>query len=106
MSAIAATGEQVGVPNYVVAESLALIGRRLGMEAARAVQRRAIAPSRILWTTPIEHARAVEAFLESGKSLSFVDCATMVTMRTRGLTRIFAFDDDFRRAGFEVVPAR
>jgi uncharacterized protein len=94
----------VSITNYVVSETLSLASRRLGMQHARDIQLHAIRAMEILWTTPLEHAAAVEAFLETGRSLSFVDCATMATMRARGLTTIFTFDEDFRRAGFEVVP--
>ena len=91
------------ITNYVVVEVISLISRRLGMEVARQVQRVAIAAMTTCWTTPLEHAAAMEAFLGSGRALSFVDCATMVTMRARELSTIFTFDDDFARAGFRTL---
>lgn len=102
---LAESDAPLAISNYAVAEVLSLVSRRLGRETARVVQRNAIAPADVLWTSPLEHAAAVELFLESGRSLSFVDCATMAVMRARGLRTIFTFDDDFARAGFDVVPA-
>jgi predicted nucleic acid-binding protein len=100
---LAVQDEPTAIPNYVVAESLSLVHRRLGMEHARRLQRLLIAPAEILWTTPLEHATATEQFIESGRALSFVDCATIASMRARGLTRIFTFDEDFERVGFDVL---
>ena len=97
--------ESFVVTNYVVSEALSLVSRRLGMDAARALQRGALQSSDILWTTPLEHAAGIEAFLASGRSPSFVDCATMATMRSRGLDTIFTFDDDFAQAGFATLPS-
>lgn len=36
--------------------------------------------------------------------LSFTDCTTIVLMDQLGLTHIFAFDDDFRKVGYLLVP--
>lgn len=36
--------------------------------------------------------------------LSFTDCTTMVFMDQLGMSRIFAFDDDFRKVGYQLVP--
>ncbi len=96
--------DSFSVTNYVVSEALSLVSRRLGMESARVLQRRAIQAADILWATPLEHAAAIEEFLDSGRAMSFVDCATMATMRSRGIDTIFTFDDDFARAGFTVLP--
>lgn len=39
-----------------------------------------------------------------GLVLSFTDCTSFVVMRHFGITEAFTFDDDFRRAGFTVLP--
>jgi predicted nucleic acid-binding protein len=96
--------EEIAVTNYVAVETLSLAHRRLGMDAVRGLQRTAMTSLPMLWTTAIEHTHAVEAFLDSGRSLSLVDCSTMATMRARNIESIIAFDDDFRRAGFRVIP--
>ena len=95
----------LGITNYVVSETLSLVSRRLGMQHAREIQQHAIQAMTIMWTTPLEHAAAIEAFLDSGRAMSFVDCATMATMRSRGIDTIFTFDEGFARAGFTVLPS-
>jgi predicted nucleic acid-binding protein len=40
----------------------------------------------------------------AGHPLSFTDCTTIVLMDQLRLTRIFAFDEDFRKAGYLLVP--
>ena len=36
--------------------------------------------------------------------LSFTDCTTMVLMDRLGMSQIFAFDDDFRKVGYQLAP--
>lgn len=36
--------------------------------------------------------------------LSFADCTTIVLMEELRLTRVFAFDEDFRKVGYLLVP--
>ena len=91
--------------NYMVVEAFSLVSRRLGMVPARELQRRALQAMEIIWTSPLEHAAATEAFLTSGRAMSFVDCATMATMRARRIDTILTFDEDFARAGFVVLPS-
>ena len=38
------------------------------------------------------------------QELSFVDCASMALMERLNIERIFAFDEDFRKSGFVLVP--
>jgi hypothetical protein len=38
------------------------------------------------------------------QELSFPDCVSVALLDRLGIDRIFAFDDDFRRLGYEVVP--
>jgi len=95
---------ELAVPNYVVAETMSLVSRRLGMRAARRANF-VLARASMLWTTPVEHAVGTRDFLQSGRSLSFVDCTTFAIMRARDLTHAFAYDVDFERAGFTLVGA-
>ena len=38
--------------------------------------------------------------------LSFTDCASFAVMRRFGLTEAFTFDEDFRNAGFSILPPK
>ena len=95
---------ELPVPNYVVAEALSLIPRRLGVDAARDAHR-LMSLGTPLWVNPFEHATAARRFLGSGRSLSFVDCTTFAAMEARGIETAFAFDAGFERAGFTLLTA-
>jgi predicted nucleic acid-binding protein len=36
---------------------------------------------------------------------SLTDCTSIALMRSRRISKVFGFDDDFRKAGFELIPA-
>lgn len=91
------------ITNYAITETMSLVSRRLGMDAARFAHRLMTSLTTTLWTNEFEHHAAMRHFLRSGRSMSFVDCATFATMRARGLNDAFAFDEDFSRAGFRLV---
>ncbi|MCZ7380008.1 MAG: PIN domain-containing protein [Candidatus Methanoperedens sp.] len=38
------------------------------------------------------------------KKLSFTDCTSFAIMKTRGIDKVFSFDDDFERVGFKLLP--
>lgn len=90
--------------NYVVIETSALLRRRLGREATRRFLTDLLAPIEIAWVDRDLHAAATSAFLAGGGRVSLVDCASFEVMRREGLSTAFAFDRDFARQGFDVVP--
>jgi predicted nucleic acid-binding protein len=99
------TGEVLVVHNYVLVETLALVARRLGMGAVRAVQEDVVPAVEVEWVDPALHAEAVAAVLTAGRrDLSLVDCVSFGLMRRRGLSVAFAFDRHFREQGFRCLP--
>jgi predicted nucleic acid-binding protein len=46
----------------------------------------------------------VSSFLSGNRKLSLVDRVSIEVMPGRGLDTAFAFDSDFRAAGFRTVP--
>ena len=91
--------------NYVLVESFALVQRRLGLEALRALADVIVPMMQPLWIDEELHAAAVAALFATGRRrLSLVDCASFELMRRRGLTEAFALDDDFARQGFRLLP--
>ena len=92
--------------NYVLVESFALVQRRLGLEALRALADVLVPMLRVVWVDEELHAAAVASLLTAGRrKLSLVDCTSFELMRRRGLAEALALDDDFARQGFRRLPA-
>lgn len=92
--------------SYVLVETSALVQRRLGMPAVRALHEELLPVIDVHWMDAADHAAAVEVFLAAGRrGLSLVDCASFRVMRRLRIRRAFAFDEDFPDQGFEIVPA-
>jgi uncharacterized protein len=101
----AASSEVLVSHNYVLVETAALVHRRLGPSAVRALFD-AFAPAlSVFFVDEVLHERAVAAHLAALKRrVSFVDWVSFELVRERGLDRAFAFDRDFVTAGIAVVP--
>ncbi len=87
--------------SYVLAESMALLHRRLGREAALAFA----AQARVLevdWVDESLHNTAVDALRTAPRRVSLVDQVSFLVMRERGISEAFAFDPAFTAAGFRL----
>ena len=94
--------EELLVHNYIILESTALLQRRLGARQVKAFLETSFHLS-IVWVTKESHTRAVQYFLQNaGRDLSLVDCMSFVVMKENGISKAFAFDEDFEKAGFEL----
>ena len=102
-SRLAAARDHLVTHNYVVVETLALVGRRLGMNAVRSFSLDLLPVADVDWILPATHDLALAAYLDSSRELSFVDHASFAMMRARGIRRAFTYDDDFRDHGFELI---
>ncbi|BDG21378.1 type II toxin-antitoxin system VapC family toxin [Thermus thermophilus] len=89
---------------YVVVESVALVQRRLGVEAVRVLVHDLMG---VVEVAPVEealHRAALTALLASGRrEVSLVDWTSFLFMRERRLEKAFAYDEHFWEQGF--VPA-
>ena len=98
-------GERLVSHNYVVLEAIALIQRRLGLEAVRDLDDRLVPLIDIRWIGPEEHRAAAEALLAAGRPRrSLVDWASFALMRRHRIDVAFTFDRDFAGQGFEMIP--
>ena len=96
------TGEIFLLHNYVLAESAVLLQIRLGLQPALGFLKDARAFD-IEWLDYALHQEALTEFEKIGKrGISFVDCASLVVMRRRGVKKILAFDADFQDQGFTI----
>jgi predicted nucleic acid-binding protein len=88
--------EKLMCNNYVLIESIALIQRRVDMEAVSILHNDIIPFLEIEW---------LELTLASNRrQLSLVDHASFNTMRRHGISTVFTFDKHFQEQGFDIIP--
>lgn len=88
------------IHNYILVESAALLQARLGYQIAARFLREAKLFD-LEWVDQEVHEEAEKELERIGKrGVSFVDCASFIVMRRRGVTQAFAFDTDFQDQGF------
>ena len=91
--------------NYVVVESAALVDRRLGARAVRALMEDILPIVGLVFVDEQLHRAATSAYLAGRRrGPSLVDWASFELMRHRGIDLAFAFDRDFQAGGFATVP--
>jgi predicted nucleic acid-binding protein len=97
--------EELVTHNYIAVEAAALVQRRHGRRAARDILLNMVGTLEVRWVTREIHDAAVAALLGAARrTVSLVDCVSFEVMRREGIDTAFAFDRDFARAGFRVVP--
>jgi uncharacterized protein len=87
--------------SYVLVETYALLGRRIGLDAVAAFRDHFAPLLDVAWVDPATHDAALDALLDrSTHDLSLVDMVSFVVMRGRGIDEAFAFDRHFEEEGF------
>ena len=105
-AALIARGERLVVHSFGIVETIALLQRRIGPSAVRTLVEDVLPRVETFWVQPPIHERAVLALLSSAsRRISIVDWTSFEVMRELGIRTAFAFDDDFRAQGFEVLPS-
>ena len=89
--------------SYVLLETLALLQRRVSLEAVWEFNRRIMPIPEIVWTDEMWHAQAMKAWRRRDRSLSLTDCLSFEIMEARGIATAFAFDNHFAEHGFEIA---
>ncbi|MBI2895518.1 MAG: PIN domain-containing protein [Deltaproteobacteria bacterium] len=89
--------------SYVLVETYALLGRRLGAEWVRRFRESWEPLLEVVWVERRRHDAALDLLVEKGATFSLVDACSLMVMREHGLRRAFAFDAHFVAAGFELV---
>lgn len=98
-------GELLVTHDYVVVETLALVKLRLGAGAVRVMIDAFIPMLSVMYVDEPLHGAALRILrATAGQKPSFVDRVSFEFMRHQGIERAFAFDQDFQREGFELVP--
>ena len=98
------SGRPLLTHSYAIVEASALAQRRLAADAQRVLFQDLLPVLEVTSVEPSLHAAGVAALLASPSAPSLVDEVSFALMRERGIRTAFAFDADFAKAGFTVVP--
>jgi len=91
--------------SYVLAETLAILQHRMGLDAVRVFHHDIYPVLTTEWVGDALHAKGMGGVLAARRrSLSLVDCVSFEVMRQHDLRKAFAFDPHFEEQGFDVVP--
>ncbi|MBI2863198.1 MAG: PIN domain-containing protein [Chloroflexi bacterium] len=102
---VAQRRETLVTSNYVLLETIALLGRRLGLQAVRDFQTQFVPTLKVHWVDQSLHQLAMAAMITAGdRDLSLVDCVSFEVMRHLGLDMALTFDVHFARQGFRCLP--
>jgi predicted nucleic acid-binding protein len=89
---------------YVLLETVALLQRRVGLDAVSDFQMKIQPLLEIIWVDEQWHERAMRRLLaENDETLSLVDCLSFEIMETRALDTAYAYDKHFVEHGFAVA---
>ena len=97
-------GATVLTSNYVLLESIALLQRRLGIEAVSVLLQEIQPTLEIVWIDRELHSGAAATLIAANRrQLSLVDLTSFAIMHQRGIDAVFTFDEHFAEQGFTVV---
>ncbi|HEV8537190.1 MAG TPA: PIN domain-containing protein [Candidatus Limnocylindria bacterium] len=99
--------EELVTDSYVLVETMALIQRRLGADAVRRFSHDFLPALSVVWIDEAAHTAGAAALLAAlPTDVSLVDFVSFQVMRERDIAQAFAFDEDFRAAGFRPISPR
>lgn len=92
--------------SYNTLEMLALLQRRIGLDAVEAWRAELQPLLEIVWIDSAFHDRALQRLLDLGdRRVSLTDCASFVCMEDHAIKDAFAFDAHFAAQGFRLLPS-
>jgi predicted nucleic acid-binding protein len=90
--------------SYVLVETYALVGRRLGLDAVRSFRADFAPLLDVVWVDDAGHEAGLALLLDRRRRrVSLVDAVSFITMRQRRVGEAFAFDPQFEEEGFSLV---
>lgn len=101
---LAATAMPLVTSNLVVAESHSLMLRKLGRSVAATWLAGAEDLNIVVQDEEDDEAARGIIVRYADKAFSYTDAVSFAIMERLGLTTSFAFDDDFRQYGWDVIP--
>ena len=101
------SGERCFTSNFVLDETFTLLARYAGYPFA-AQRARTIMASEVLTILRPQgedELKAIGLFEQyADQEVSFTDCVSFALMRRKRIKRVFGFDSDFEKAGFQLRP--
>jgi predicted nucleic acid-binding protein len=93
--------------SYVLVETYALVGRRLGLDAVRSVREKLAPLLSVVWVDAELHDEALDRMLEMDRrELSLVDAVSFATLGRTGVDVVFSYDSHFEREGYRLLTGR
>lgn len=90
--------------SYVLVETYALVGRRLGLDAVRSFRADFAPLIDVVWVDETLHNAGVDLLLDRRKRpLTLVDAVSFIVMRQRSVAEAFAIDPHFEQEGFSPI---
>jgi uncharacterized protein len=90
--------------SFVLVETIALLQRRIGLDAVQDFHVRIVPLLDVLWVNAEWYARAFQRLSSHGKrDLSLVDCLSFEIMEARAVTMAYTYDKHFKENGFNIV---
>jgi uncharacterized protein len=95
---------QLITSSYVLLETLALLQRRVGMDAANDFDRKIVPVLEVVWVDAAWHRLAMQRLqIENSLQVSLTDCLSFEIMEKRDIACAFTFDKHFAERGFETA---
>ncbi len=90
--------------SFVLVETIALLQRRVGLDAVRDFNSKIIPLLEVVWVDADWHNKAMNRLLtQKGKDLSLVDCMSFEIMEAHEIMEAFTFDRHFEEKGFKIA---
>jgi len=90
--------------SYILVETYALLGRRVGSSAVRSFRNEFAGLLDVIWIDSELHERALDLLIQrASRALSLVDAASFVVMRQKRIDEAFPYDRHFSAEGFTLI---
>lgn len=88
----------------VIGETLTVLSKKLGKSHAVEFARKVGVMVEEIFITEVIHQKARELFLRAGsKNISFIDCSSVIAMKSAKIPVAFTFDQHFKTLGVKLL---
>ncbi len=95
---------QLLTSSFVLVETIALLQRRIGLDAVRDFNGKILPLLEVVWVDTDWYNRAMQRLLtQNRKKLSLVDCLSFEIMEAREISEAYTFDRHFEENGFKIA---